>query len=352
MKEWVLKKLFKVLGENKVRFNEPMSKHTTFGIGGSADAYFESSSSEGIKEAVVACKNLDIPYLILGVGANILVSDKGIRGLVIKPSNSSITVVGPLDKPGVPVNQTSSSGSHYRPFDTKKYLNFDDLDLEEPVPDTLVRVGAGTPMPVLIVWTLGQGLTGLQSFSGIPASVGGAIYNNIHGGTKLFDRFVHEVTLINKDGTVVSVPHDEMGFSYDVSRLQKTKEIVLEVTLKLSHGDVEKAKWVRGEWLKRKLKVQPQSNCPGCIFKNMSIEEAKRIGSPTVGMGWVIDIGLGLKGTKIGGISISQSHANFFVNDGHGKASEVLELINLCKTKAKEKFDLNLVEEIQVVGEF
>jgi UDP-N-acetylmuramate dehydrogenase len=351
MDENLQRELLKILDENRARRNEPMSKHTTFGIGGPADVYFESSSPEEIRKAIDACKRFGIPYLVLGVGANILVSDKGIRGLVVKPSDGSMVVVGPLVGASL-VNYPARSKVHYQQFDTKKYLKFDDLDLEESVPDTLIKVGAGTSLPVLITWSLDHGLTGLQSFAGIPASIGGAVYNNIHGGTKLFDQFVHEVVLINSEEKIVTIPNNEMEFSYDVSRLQRTKEVVLEVVLKLSRGNIEQARWVREEWLKRKLKVQPQSRCPGCIFKNMSPQEAKRIGSPTVSSAWVLDVGLGLKGTRVGGVSISQSHANFFVNDGNGKASEVMELINLCKTKAKEKFGLDLIEEIQVVGEF
>ena len=251
---------------------------------------------------------------------------------------------------GLPAIGQGGETEHYRPFETDKYLKFDDLDFTEPVPDTKVLVGAGASLPVLISWTLDQGLTGLQSFAGIPASVGGAVYNNIHGGTKLFDQFVDQVTVLNKEGFIRQVCHDEMGFGYDDSCLQKTHEMVLEVTLRLSHGDVGRAKWAREQWLRRKLIIQPQTNCPGCVFKNLSVEEAKRIGSPTVGAGWVLDVGLGLKGMRIGGISVSGKHANFFVNDGTGRAVDVLDLIRVCKEKAKEKYSLDLKEEIQIVG--
>ena len=350
--KYKIQELVNILGKDRVKTNEPMSHHTTFRIGGPADAYFEAKDPAEILKAMEACKKLGIPYFVLGIGANILVSDRGIRGLVIKPINASMSILGPYKVPTPQTGGNSNVGAHYRQFDTQKYLKFDDLDFEDPVPDTLIRVGAGATLPVLIAWSLEQGLTGLQSFAGIPASVGGAVYNNIHGGTKLFDQFIHEVVLINNEGIITGVPHDEMEFSYDVSRLQETREVVLEVIFKLSHGDLEKAKWIREEWLKRKLKVQPQSNCPGCIFKNMTPSKAREIGSPTVSMGWVIDIGLGLKGEKVGGVSISRSHANFFVNDGTGTAQDVLSLIGICKTKAKEKFGLDLCEEIQLVGEF
>lgn len=345
-----LEKVINYLGSDKVKINEPMFSHTTFRIGGPADLFFEARNKEDIKKAIEICAELNVPYMVLGVGANLLVGDKGVRGLVIRIANSNMEVVGPIGSNTKP--KVSYDSSHYRPFDTKRYLKFDDLDYVDPEPDTYVLVGAGVSLPALISWSLDQGLTGLHPFAGVPASVGGAIYNNIHGGTKLFDQLVSTVTLVNDGGEIIKVDHDEMDFRYDHSRLQESHEIVLESILKLSHGDVRKAKWVREEWLKRKLKVQPQRNCPGCIFKNLTKEEVERIGAPTVATAWVLDVGLALKGTKVGGVSVSQMHANFFVNDGSGKASDVLELIKICKEKAVEEYSLELKEEIQMVGEF
>lgn len=348
--EDIIKKITESLGQERIRINEPMSRHTTFRIGGPADFYFEAQIVEEVTKAVKICCDLNISYFVLGMGANLLVGDGGIRGLVIRPLMNTMEISGTYSSPES--RSKGDSTGHYKSYDEDQYLKFDDLDLVEPLPDTLVRVGAGVSLPVLISWSLEQGLTGLQNFAGIPSSVGGCLYNNIHGGTHLFDEFVHEVKLINQDGHAVSVNHSEMSFAYDQSRLQKTHEIVLEVILKLSHGDIEKARQVRLEWLRRKLKVQPQKDCPGCVFKNIFSVEAQRIGAPTVAAGWVIDQGLGLKRTQIGGVKVSEKHANFFVNTGTATARDVIQLINLVKTKSKEKFNLDLVEEIQMVGEF
>lgn len=336
------------LPKDQVRLDEPLSNHTTFRLGGPADVFWESRDIEEIRRVLSLCQEKQIPYFFIGTGANLLVGDRGVRGLVIRVSDNEIRL---LKSQKSSVNAKPST-DHYQPFETGKYLKFDDLDLVEPPPDTLVRVGAGVSLPVLISWTLDQGLTGLQNFAGIPASLGGSIYNNIHGGTKLFDQFVENVTVLARDGQVKAINHSDLDFHYDHSRLQSSGEIILEAVLRLSHGEIEKARWVREEWLKRKLKIQPQVNCPGCIFRNLSTEDAQRIGSPTVGVGWVLDIGLNLKGTRIGGITVSEQHANFFVNNGYGKAIEVVELIDLCKKRAKEKFGLELLEEIQRVGEF
>lgn len=340
----------KSLGENRLRKNVWMRDRTYFRIGGVADFYYEAKTTAELVATLRLCREEGIPFFVMGLGSNILVGDKGVRGLVIKVANSDLEIVGPYvaAKP-VPVRPRSG---HFQTADTKNYLRFDDLEGEEPLPDTLVRVGAGVPLFHLIDWTLERGLTGLQYFAGIPSSLGGCVYNNIHGGTKLFDQWVQTVTLWNEGGQIKEVSHDDLAFAYDYCRIQKTGEIILAATLKMAHGDVEKAKAVRDEWQGRKARIQPQINCSGCIFKNLSEAEAKRIGAPVVSAGWVIDMGLGLKGTKIGGIEISQKHANFFVNDGTGKASDVLALMELVKEKVKEKFNLDLQEEIQRVGEF
>lgn len=348
VKPMAVSEILSFLPSNQVRLNESLADHTTFRIGGPANVFWETRDFKLLGKVVLLCQKTDLPYLIIGTGANLLVGDQGFRGLVIRIVENKIKLLGSL-KIGQSIQ---ASGEHYQPFEITKYLKFDDLDLIEPPPDTLVQAGAGVSLPVIISWSLDQGLTGLQNFAGIPASIGGAVYNNIHGGTKLFDQFVERVTVLDRDGQLKVLEHDDLDFRYDHSRLQSSGEVVLEAVLRLSHGEVEKARWVREEWLKRKLKVQPQVNCPGCIFKNLSLPQAQRIGSPTVGAGWVIDVGLGLKGRRVGGVSISEKHANFFVNDGSGKATDVLKLIDLCKKKAREKFGLDLTEEIQKVGDF
>lgn len=347
-----IKKILKFFDGERIKINEPMSRHTTFRIGGPADFYFEAGTSEEVQEALKLCRDHHIPYLVVGVGANLLVADKGIRGLVIRPMMNQMEVLGPFQPDEAAPRRIGESGGHYKSYDENQYLKFDDLEMAEPPADTLIRVGSGVVLPQLVIWSLEQNLTGLQNFVGIPASIGGCLYNNIHGGTRLFDEFVHELILVDQAGRPNRVPHDEMAFAYDYSRLQKTKETVLEIILKLPHGNIERARRVRLEWLKRKLKVQPQKDCPGCVFKNISPGEAQRIGAPTVAAGWVLDIGLSLKGTRIGGVKISEKHANFFVNDGTGTATDVLALIQICKEKAKKRLDLDLVEEIQMVGEF
>lgn len=347
--EMIKQQLENLLGPGRVGINVPMSGKTYFRLGGSADFYFEARCREDLEKAVGWAQKSGVNYCVFGLGANLLVGDRGIRGLVIKIANNDLEITGPYlsDR-----RDQAGGSSHYHPFDTDKYLKFDDLDSPETAPDTLVRVGAGISLSYLIGWTLERGLIGLQYFAGIPSTIGGCVYNNIHGGTKLFEQFIDRVVLLNKNGQIEEVAGKKMEFSYDYSRIQKTGEIIVEVFLKLSHGDTARAKAVRDEWLKRKLKVQPQINCSGCIFKNLTPEEAANIGAPTVSAGWVLDIGLGLKGTRIGGVEISDKHANFFVNTGTGTAADVLALIALAKEKTRKKYNLDLQEEIQKVGEF
>lgn len=345
-----LDRMNKIFGEGQIKASEPMSLHTTFRIGGPADFYFEARTSSEIKKSVAFCRESSIPYFVLGIGANLLVADKGVRGMVIKPINGEIEILGSfVEKRAAPKSQSSS---RHQSFDEIKYLKFNDLDLTEPPPDSLVRVGAGASLPVLISRTLEAGLTGLQNFAGIPASLGGAIYNNIHGGNHLFEELVESVTLLEMDGTVRRVGGDQMEFAYDWSRLHQKKAVVLEATLALSHGDAARARATREEWLRRKLRVQPQTNCPGCVFRNLTIEESRKIGAPSVAAGWVLDIGLALKGKQIGQVKISEKHANFFVNLGRASSRDVLALIRYCQEQARDKFGIELREEVERVGEF
>lgn len=335
-------------GKGRIKTDIPMRSKTYFRIGGNADYYFEPENLLELKSVLKLCKDTGVPFFILGLGANVLVGDKGIRGMVIRVANKLMGVIGPFSEKRSEIREKIT---HYRPIDTEKYLRFEDLDDGELAPDTLIRAGAGVSLSHLIDWSLKKGLTGLQYFSGIPSTVGGCIYNNVHGGTRLFSQYVESVVLVDHLGVVKKVEASEMDFSYDFSRIQKTKEIVFEVYLKLQHGDIERARLVRDEWLKRKLKVQPQVYCSGCVFKNLSEDDARKAGSPTVSAGWLLDVGLGLKNKKIGGIEISPRHANFFVNTGSGTAKDVIELIEYVKKAAKDKFDITLEEEVQLVGE-
>ena len=324
--------------------NVLLKNYTTFRIGGLADFFYEAKTEKDLIKAIKTARKLYLSFFILGRGSNILFDDKGFRGLIIRNSVSQIKIVEKLKRV---VKKQTQGDAHYLPGDPKKYLQFSDLDYEQEPFDTEVEVSAGTPIQYLIQQTLEKGLTGLQWFAGIPGSVGGGVVYNIHGGTKLFGDYVKDITIIDKNNRVRKIKNKELGFIYDFSNIQKEKQIILKATLLLSHGDIEKAKYVYKEWLSRKLKIQPQINCPGSVFQNFSKIQIKKINAPTLSAGWFIDQ-CGLKGKIIGNVQVSKKHANFIINLGNGTSADVRELIKIIKKEVKRKFRLNLKEEIVI----
>ncbi len=343
----------------KIKKNVLLKDYTTFRIGGPADFFYEAKTEKNLISAIKTARKLRLPFFVLGRGSNILFDDQGFRGLVIRNLVSGAKIVRNI-KTKKSAAKEDLSRARYQPADPKRYLRFADLDYEQESFDTEIEVFAGMPLQRFINWSLAKKLTGLQWFAGIPGSVGGAIVCNIHGGTKLFSDYVKEITFLDQNDHLQKMKKGRAGFQYDKSDFQKprlrqgsgglAKAIIVKATILLSQGDIERAKYVFKEWWQRKLKIQPQINCPGSIFKNFSKKTAEKTGSPTTGAGWFIDQ-CDLKGKIIGEAQISPLHANFIVNLGKATAEDVKKLIILAKKSVKNKFKLDLEEEIVVMPE-
>lgn len=313
--------LIKELGPLRVRKNEPMSAHTTFKIGGQAELYFEAYSVEELIKVVNLCQKLKIPYFILGRGSNILVSDKGLPGLVIKNKSEQI-----------------------------KISRYEGRVGEEAI--VLIEADAGVGLNRLVRYTIEEGLSGLEVFLSIPGSVGGAVKINAHfrpERDEFIGNVVYKAKLLDRKGNVKEVTQDYFKFGYDKSTLQKTGEVLLSVIFKLNKVLDKKLLWknARRAVEYRELRQPMGLACPGCVFKN-----PKKFR----GAGFLIDQA-GLKGTQIGGAKISEKHANFIINTGSPRgeaggatAKDVVELIKLCKKKVKDTFGVSLKEEIEYVG--
>lgn len=301
----IREELEKFLGKARVLEGELLSLHTTFQIGGPAKYYFEAQTKEEMVKAANLAKKLKLPYFILGGGSNILVGDKGFNGLVIKNKISGIKILG------------------YKGNVSKlKSLN---------IQKVLLEVGSGVLINQLVRFAIEQGLAGLEGFLGLPGTVGGAVSVNAHwqqdGQEKRIESLIVSKNYFEK--TLISVI---LGFT------KEEKETL----------------WARAKQaVNYRQKTQPIAPSAGCIFKNISKSEAMRIGTPnqTTSTGFLISAS-GLKGTKLGQVQISPVHANFMINLGGGKAEEAINLINLVKSKIKEKFNVKLEEEILRVGEF
>lgn len=326
--------------------NHPLAPRTTLKIGGPADIFVNLKT----QDQILPFYNLVHQFTTIGNGSNLLISDSGIRGLVVKNSVPDIRL---LDNS--PVSAFKSSSPVLRQENSPdQYLDLTKLDYDESdKPIKLVKVCAGTPLPQLINWTLDHGLTGLQWFGYIPGSVGGAIWCNIHGGKHNFNEFVDTIEVFNRQINLVeTLVSSDLSWAYDSSPFQTNPDlIILSATLKLFQGDVELAKNVKNAWIAQKAQVQPM-NSAGSVFKNPPLEACLPIWNEQKSTGWIIDNELHLKNHRLGDAQIGPQHANIFTNQGHATAKDFMGLINLVQAEAKAKFNLDLEPEIKFMGKF
>lgn len=327
-----IEELKNTLGPLRVFENESLSKHTYFKIGGPARIFFEAKNIDDLRLALKTATELKIPFVILGGGANVLVSDEGFGGLVIKNRADGIKLVGIkgiIDKRGKGIKSAQ------------------------------VWTASGTLMNQLARFTIDQGLEGLEFLLSVPGTVGGGLKINAHyeidKGEFLGNKLTSAVLFDPKNGEEKSVKSKYFEFGYDKSKIQKTGEIVLEALFKLETIDDKSALWQKAMAdVKRRNEQQPIGvSCSGCVFRNISDLDAKRLFTPnlTTSTGYIIEK-LGLKGARLGGAQISEKHANYILNVNNATADDVLKLIHLIKQKAKENLSLELVEEIFYIGDF
>lgn len=284
----------------KVKFNEPMSRHTTFKVGGAADIFLEINNEEELKKIVELLPKFHKPYFILGGGSNLLVKDTGIRGVVIK-------LVGEFKKIQV--------------FDNGRII-----------------AGAGVLLQRLVNLTCKKGLSGLEFAVGIPGTIGGAVVGNAGVSDKSIADCITFVKVMDKN-KIKRLTAQDCGFSYRNSDLKKY--IILDVEILLTKSKIYNTLYNLEEYRQRRRKTQPiNSKSAGCVFKNPVGNFAGRL----------IDEA-GLKGLRIGGAYISHKHANFILNDGTASAKNMLDLIVRIKEKVLDKFGVTLEEEIITIGE-
>lgn len=319
-----LKKLF---GE-RLKQDEPLAPFTTFKIGGPADFFYEAKNRQELAWAIIEARKLGIPLFVLGGGSNVLIGDRGIRGLVIKNSSREIRIVGMKGK----LTGGTSRGCVY------------------------VEADSGTLFNSFVRFTIEEGLGGLEMHLGLPGSVGGAIFMNskwTHPDAYVGD-VVYQATILTPKNEIIAVPKSYFHFGYDKSSIQKSGDIVLSVVFGLTPNNKEHLWNIANGSIEHRRKTQPQGVfSPGCTFQNITKAQALAIPTPghTTSVGFLIDHA-GLKGTSVGDALISNQHANFIINRGKGTASDVVQLIEKARTLVKEQFGVTLKEEIIRVGEF
>lgn len=300
------------LGAERLRRDVPLGQYTTFRIGGPADVLYDATSADELANAILAARAAGVPWFVLGLGANILIGDRGVRGLVIR-----------------------NVSGHFR---------FGD--------DGRLWVESGAVMAALIPEAVRRGWSGLEHYVGIPSTVGGAIWQNLHFLSPAPERertmFIAEVfescEILSEEGERRTVGADYVQFGYDDTVFHHRRDIVLSATFQLAPEDPavmhrimqENLSWrgARHPW----LQYHPSA---GSIFKKIE----------GVGAGRLVDQ-CGLKGHRVGDAQISHIHANIMVNLGHATAADVRELIRVAQGCVKERFGHELEVEIGFVGEF
>ncbi len=305
-------KLAARLNGSQLTRDELLAPYTTFRIGGPADLLYSTQTADDLAAAVLAARELQVPYFVLGLGANILVGDHGFRGLVIR-----------------------NRASHFSFSDTG-----------------LLRVESGAVIGELIPEAVERGWSGLEHYVGIPSTVGGAVWQNLHflepeperKKTMFIADVFHSCELLTQENDRKTVGPDYMQFGYDTSVLHHRDDIALAVTFQLERGDTaamhrvmqENLSWrgARHPW----LQFHPSA---GSIFQKIE----------GMGAGRLIDQ-CGLKGYRHGNAQISHIHANIMVNLGGATARDVRELITIAQDAVEKRFSVRLKPEIGFIGEF
>ena len=294
--------LLRIAGR-QIGFDFPMSQHTTFRVGGNAEAVYKASDPEGLSRVVSFLVNEGIPYLVAGRGSNLLVKDGGIGGVVILLAGVFTDI--------------QHEGSH----------------------SSDILAGAGLSIVDLLIWCRKEGISGLEFLAGIPGTVGGAVAMNAGAFGKEIGPRVREIRLVSQSGQLTVRDRSQLKFAY--RDLDVEAGVVITNVLFRLDQDTPKTVSARiAGCLKRRKETQPlEYPSAGSIFKNPLNEYAGRLIEQT-----------GLKGKRIGGAMISNKHANFIVNKGGATATDILALINLAREEVKRKAGVQLELEIQVVG--
>ena len=292
--------MFAAFGRDCVAEGAPLASVCNWGAGGAADLLFTARSTEELVRAVGLARRFGQPCTVLGCGANVLVSDRGIRGLVVRNRAERI----------------------------------------EARASALFEVDSGTLLSTLARHALEVGLGGFEFLVGIPGTVGGAVTGNAGTRTRWFGEVLESVLLLGPDGTPRRLGADELGLGYRESRLKRGEEVVLSAVVRGEPGDrAEIARRMRD--LLGLRRNQPAGPSAGSVFKNPSDDFAGRLIEAC-----------GLKGRRVGGAEISRLHANFILNTGGATARDIRALVEMAKAEVLGRTGVALEEEIRYLGEW
>lgn len=283
--------------------DEPLCNHTTFRVGGRADAFLSVSEEEQLQKVIALCKRAQVPYLIIGNGSNLLVSDAGFRGLVLAI--------------GKGMSEVCIEQKH-------------------------IIAKAGALLSSVAQLAAKNGLGGMEFASGIPGSIGGAIVMNAGAYDGEMKQIVEEVTVLTQDGDIKILTNDELDFGYRMSRVKKEQMIVLSVKLCLEFKEQELIYAKMNDFAARRREKQPlEYPSAGSTFKRPEGMFAGKL---------IMDAGL--RGYTVGGAQVSQKHCGFVINTGNATAEDVYTLIKDVQNKVNDTFGVMLEPEVIMVGDF
>lgn len=303
MDQKIIERFSNLLGNEKVRINEPMNRHTTFRIGGPADYFLLPSSSEEVKGILEICKEESLQYFILGNGSNLLVSDEGYRGVIIQ-----------------------------------LYRNYGGLTVE----GTEIRAGAGVLLSQIAATARNESLTGFEFAGGIPGTLGGAVVMNAGAyGGELKD-VLKEAVVMDREGNIFTVPVEKLAMGYRTSLVKTAGYLVLEAVIFLKKGSQEEIRDTMKDLADRRISKQPlEYPSAGSTFKRPEGYFAGKL---------IMDAGL--RGYQVGDAQVSEKHCGFVINRGNATAADVLTLIENVREKVQEQFGVTLEPEVKFLGEF
>lgn len=302
-----------------IQRNISLADKNWFQTGGAAQYFYEPTTNIEFAQALMWAQDAQIPTFILGQGANILISDTGFAGLVIRPKIQHIT---------------------------RQYLD-DHYDL--------VECGAGIIFQSLIDWCIKEQLVGLEEFSGIPGTVGGSVFINIHYFEFLLSSFLVSAQVINKQGHVITVDHAWFEFGYNQSRLHQEDYYLVSATFKLKKVDAFAACYAQGrrdEIIRHRVKRYPNTHTCGSFFRNFYDHEVSLLsaGKKLIYVAYYLDK-IGVKGQlSVGDAIVSYQHANMIVNKGKATTSDIIELVRMMQQLVYNQFGIIPQPECRLIG--
>ena len=322
IKEMIEKSNLKI-DKEKILYDEPMKKYTTFKVGGPAECLIKISSKKDLKEILKFANENNIQITVLGNGSNVLVQDKGIKGITliikiekIEIENQAENLINNKGK-----NKEENSGNN----NTK----------------VKIKLGAGEKIAKVGIKFSKEGLTGFEEISGIPGTIGGAVRMNAGAHGREMKDVIKTVKCLDYYGNEKTFTNEEMNFGYRTSILKTEKYIVTEVEIELDKGNSEEIKEKMDMYKEKRKNSQPlEYPSAGSTFKRgEDFITAKLIDEA------------GLKGTKVGDAEVSRKHGGFIINKGNATASDILELVQIIKNKIYEKYQKKIELEVEVLGE-